>query len=221
MKKLFFIPFICVLTFACIFSFSGCRKNSLLLPHVSELRSNVYEGHGDKYSIKASYGYKESPYINDGKVGELSPHTLTFILIGAEAESISFSLEFPHVSEVIDFEITETGSLKATYCIDNFNEKEFIVSLLYSSECETINMVSTIPDGTLNLNDVLTSVEKTQSALVNSYFEDLSFSAEIYARIIVKNDKAYWYIAFGNGKTLKAFLVDGKKGEVLAIREVI
>ena len=40
-------------------------------------------------------------------------------------------------------------------------------------------------------------------------------------RIFVKNDSPYWYvgIASGNGK-LKALLIDGASGELLAAREI-
>jgi hypothetical protein len=78
-----------------------------------------------------------------------------------------------------------------------------------------------LPENTLTLNEVLLKVEKSQEVLINSYYSDANFNAEIYARVLVKNDRPFYYIALANGKTLKAFLVDGLTAEVLAIREVI
>ncbi len=209
-----------ILSLFSLLTFSSCDKKSFLLPHVSELRSNVYEGYGEKYFLKCYYGYKENPYVNDGKVGT-SAYTLTFILKGAEGEDIAFSLDFPHVVETIEFEKTSSGQLRACINVENFTEKEFMVNLLYSSEYEAINMISVIPEDTMDINGILKEVEKSQSALINSYFVDLEFSAEIYARVIVRDKNPYWYIAIGDGKTLKAFLADGRTGEILAIREVL
>ena len=40
-------------------------------------------------------------------------------------------------------------------------------------------------------------------------------------RVIVKDQLPYWYVGFASGnEQLKALLVDGINGEVLAIREI-
>ena len=82
-------------------------------------------------------------------------------------------------------------------------------------------MNSILPTNCLSINEVLSSLEKSQADFINYYKVDLKFNAEIYARVMVKNQKPYWYIAFGNKESLKAFLVDGISGEVLAIRQII
>ena len=51
--------------------------------------------------------------------------------------------------------------------------------------------------------------------------QDGNFNAELYMRVIVKDQLPYWYVGFASGnEQLKALLVDGINGEVLAIREI-
>ena len=62
-----------------------------------------------------------------------------------------------------------------------------------------------------------------QGALIETYKnENGEFSGEISERIIVKNEKPYWYVGLLNGKGgTKALLIDGLNGEILAVREII
>lgn len=220
MKKLFCLFASLFLLSPVIFCSYSCQKTSFLLPYVSELRSNIYEGHGDTYNLKAYYGYRESPYTNDGKVGEYS-YEITFILKGIKDDNVAFSLEFYPTGEIVTFEKSKGGYLVAVVKSYDLKESEFPVNLKHSSEIEAITMTSILPENTLDINGVLTAIEKSQEALINSYTVDFNFTAEIFARVIVKDGKPFWYLAFANGKTLKAFLADGTTGEVLAIREVL
>ncbi len=220
MKKFIFALLSVILSIFTLFNVAGCKKTSYLLPYVSELRAEVFEGNFSNFTIKAYYGYRENPYINDGKVGNYS-HELTFILKGAKTEETAFTLEIFDYREVLNFEKSPSGKLVARLNVENFDKKEFDVALGYSSQKIQITMRSLLPEGTLDVNEVLLNIEQTQTNLLNSFSPSGVFEGEIYARIIVKNQKPYWYLALANGKTLKAFLVDGLTGEVLAIREVI
>ena len=61
-----------------------------------------------------------------------------------------------------------------------------------------------------------------QQNLIKAFCDEKgAFNAEIYARIIVKNDKPFWYIGIASGNNnLKALLIDGFSGKTLAIREI-
>ena len=83
-------------------------------------------------------------------------------------------------------------------------------------------MQSIIPKGTISYVKALECLNKSQPQLIKAFSNEDGFNAEIYARIIVKNDKAYWYIGLAGGNNrLKALLVDGKTCEVLAVREIV
>lgn len=224
MKKLFIVL---ILTFSCLFSgvLGGCNKKPEgLSRYVSELRCELYEGVSENYTLKASYGYKEIDYVNDGKVGAVSS-TLIFRLENKALEETTYTLCFEHNGKTYEgrFELSNTdNALILIINIEDFSEKSFTVSLGTLEQKEEVCLNSIIPQGTMTSEQALESLCKTQKEMVDSYYnEQGEFGAEIYLRVMVKKDKAYWYVGFasGNGK-LKAFLLDGASGDVLAIREV-
>ena len=220
MKKI--VNFILMVVFACSFLAvqSGCEESSWLLPYVSELKKDIYVGDSQEFNLKAYYGYKESPYASDGKI-ESHPYTLTFLLLDAEESQTTYFLTIPCMNDCrLEFTKNNTGKLVSSVEIEDFNQNSFDVKLQFSSQNIDIKMHSIVPENCLDIDSVLKKIQAEQSNLINNYVLDSKFDAEIYARVIVKDDKAYWYVAFASKDGLKAFLVDGVSGEVLAIREV-
>ena len=208
-----------------LLTFSACKSQPGLEVYVSELRSNLYAGESDDIKVKASYGYKETPYQNDGKIGALKP-LLTIKLMGKESSQSTYtvSFDFNNQKYSADFRLSPTShSLIATFEIENFNPEQFNLTLSCGDNLHTINMSSIIPKGTISYVKALECLKQSQPQLIKSFSDaDGNFNAEIYARIIVKNDKAYWYVGLAGGNDLlKALLIDGKSGEVLAIREIM
>ena len=115
------------------------------------------------------------------------------------------------------------GSRDKTWdLVENFSKKEFSVSILSGSAPEVITLKSIVPKNTIDYKKALDFLYKDQQNLIKAFCDESgAFNAEIYARIVVKNDKPFWYvgIASGNGN-LKALLIDGFSGETLAIREI-
>ena len=96
------------------------------------------------------------------------------------------------------------------------------MSILSGSAPEVITLKSILPKNTIDYKKALDFLYKDQQNLIKAFCDESgAFNAEIYARIVVKNDKPFWYvgIASGNGN-LKALLVDGFSGKTLAIREI-
>jgi hypothetical protein len=216
------------LFFALILAFfttlNGCAKPFTLDSSVSELRCDLFYGESKSYSLKAGYGFKESPFINDGSVGKIV-HTLNFRLLGKETDlsAYTLSLELDGQTYKTDFKLNPVkNSLTAEIEVDDFNQKEFTVTLSNSSASEKITLKSTLPENTLSYSDALLHLQKDQANLVSHYLDvDGNFNAEIYMRVIVKDQAPYWYVGFASGnEQLKALLVDGISGEVLAIREI-
>ena len=83
-------------------------------------------------------------------------------------------------------------------------------------------MKSVVPTNTISYEKALDNLYNNQSHLINAYTDkDGNFNAEIYMRVVVKNDKSFWYIGIANGNNnLKALLIDAVTGEVKAIREI-
>lgn len=205
--------------------FCGCKKESDLTRYVSELRSDVFRGESDKIDVSAAYGFKEEPFLNDGKAGT-RVYALSFTIKGAEAESADRSVVMIYNGEEYKstFKLNPlTGVLCAHIEIEGFSLKEFSVEIVTGAERETVLFKSQLPENTMSFSSALASLEKSQPSLIQNYRnDDGEFTAEIYARVIVKDGAAFWYIGFAEGNDkLKAILLNGATGEVLAVREIM
>lgn len=221
MKKIFavFLSIICLPCF-----FSGCKKQNELEKYVSELRSDVFFGESESFKLKAGYGFKESPYENDGIVRQRI-YILTFRLLDKETDDAAYTLNFVYNGEAYQapFKLNPVShAVSATLEINGFTLKEFTVTVSSGAEAEEITLKSALPEQTIDYVTALDYLKINQPKLVQSYTdENGNFTAEIYARAVVKDDKAYWYIGLASGGgNLKAFLIDGANGEILAVREI-
>ena len=226
LKKSTFICFILCLTavFLSCSIFCGCTTKNTLVQYVSELRSDLFFGQSQNYSLKAGYGFKETPYHNDGNVKQ-KEYSLTFRLEDKETDQLLYSLSMTVNSNVYsaEFKINPvTHALTAEIKIDDFNLKSFDVEISVGSNKETVTMHSILPENTISYEKALDCLQEKQSKLLASYYDQNGvFNAEIHIRVLVKDQKPYWYVGLAKNKNLKALLIDGVSGEVLAIREVL
>lgn len=230
MKKIFKVIFslsLCLTFFASflLFGAASCEKKKSLSDFVSELRTDVFEGSSENYSLKAAYGFKESPFANDGVIGE-KIYSLSFVLTNKLADDVKRKIIFSHNGEEYraDFKFNPSSdSFTANVEADCFAAKEFSVKIVAGSEAEEIILKSVVPPSTISSNAALEFLSSEQAALIETYKnENGDFTGEISERIIVKNEKPYWYIGLLNGKGgTKALLIDGLSGEILAVREII
>ena len=222
MKKILSL-ILCV--FALVLTFSGCKKQENTLDkYVSELRSEIFYGESENYTLKASYGFKEIPYGHDGKINHRA-YVLVFKLLGRETDQATFNASFTFKDKEYKttFKLSPVShSLTAPIEIDGFNLKEFTVQISTGGESESVQLKSTLPKNTISYSSALKYLQKNQSELLKNYRnENGDFNGEICARVVVKDQKPYWYVGLTdkNGN-LKALLIDGFNGEVLAVREI-
>ena len=207
-----------------IIPFSACKKQEKTLePYLTELRSDSFYGQSQNFTIKAGYGFSYIP-TNDGK-DTVKQYALTLKLTDGYEHDVSYTISFSFKDKTYSSKLTlnpVTHSLTTKINVEGFNLKEFTVQISSASNSESAILKSTVPDGTISYLTALKYLEKNQAELISSYRDKSgNFTADICARVVVKDDKAYWYIGLSD-KTgdLKALLLDGKTGEVLAIREV-
>ncbi|MBQ7348864.1 MAG: hypothetical protein IJW47_02600 [Clostridia bacterium] len=217
------IKFLCL--FLALFTFFtvGCQKENPLYSAVSELRSDIFVGESQNFVIKACYGFKETPYSNDATVGN-KVYGLIFKMSGADGASYSLSTEFGGETFSADFKLNPvSGTLTASMEIENFNLKEFTVTVKKAELSENVTMVSVVPANAIDYKKALDYLKADQTTMIDAYTdkETGEFTAEIYARIVVKDGNPFWYIGIASGNSnLKALLIDGVTGETLAIREI-
>lgn len=207
--------------------FSGCNCNQEeqgLSLYVSQLRSDVFEGQSQNYILHAEYGYTENPYLADGKIGN-KEYSLKFRLIGKQTDQATYVIVFEHGGKTFEKAFSLSPNRHALTCemqIDGFNLKEFTVSIGTYDQKENLTLKSTLPKDVLDYKGALKALEKNQAKLLDNYRNsDGVFTAEIYARVLVKEGKAYWYIGIASDSgSIKALLIDAQNGNVLAIRDV-
>lgn len=223
MKKTFILTFIIITVFS-LSIFCGCKPTNPLYDHVSELRSNIFQGSNDDYVIRAAYGYREKPYSNDGEKHD-HEYKLMFKLIDKETDDVTYTVSLTYQGQEYksDFSLNPVKhDLVAEISIDNFCLKEFEINISTASTTKTFKLKSILPENTISYTTALDYLYKNQRAMIDALTdENGNFNAEIFERITVKNGKPYWYIGIATGHgNLKALLIDGFTGETLAIREI-
>ncbi len=224
MKKIRLLALLFCLTSLTTILFNGCVKTNPLYDCVSELRLNLYQGSCEEFTLKAGYGYKEQPYDNDGAICQ-KVYQLNFRLMDKEMDNVTYKLTLKYDGQTYtgDFALDPiSDAITTRFEINDFTADEFNVTLSYGGTDKEIIMKSIIPSGTITYKTVLDKIYQNESALIKAYTDQNGkITAEIYVRVIVKEQKPYWYIGFANGNgNLKAMLMDGFSGELLAIREV-
>ena len=218
-KKLTFL----IAIFCCFCLLGACKNTATLTEYVSELRSNCYESVDSDLKITAGYGFIEENKAQDGSVNKRY-YILTFRLLGVQTENITYSLTLKHNDT--DYRATFKYSpilhgYTAGIELDNFSLDEFDFSLSNSSNVQSVHMKSTMPKNTISYQKALLCLQNKQGELINSYYDETGkFTAEICAKVIVKDAHPYWYVGLSTKDNTKALLIDGFNGEVLAIRDV-
>ena len=215
--------FVCMLILFSAF-FCGCKTENHLVNYVSELRTDVFKGESENYRVVANYGYKETPFIADG-TAKNKTYRLSFKLLDKETSEATFELSFSHggkdYSSTFNFDPV-SHSLLASVELDDFALKEFSICIANASNSETILMQSLLPKNTISFTSALDHVAKKQSKLIENYTDQNgNFTAEIHLRVLVKEQTAYWFVGIVKDGNMKAFLVDGISGEILAMKEIL
>ena len=219
-KFLIFTVFLSLLLCLC----SSCSKKCELGEYVSLLRSDIFYGESDNYLVKGYYEQRESPLSNDGKVKNKISY-LVFTLPNRQSDSVNYSLCFDHndKSYQLDFKLDPvTHTLSALAEIDEWSNKEFIVYLKFGGQSLQVNMHSTLPQNTISYLTALEKLKEKQKNLIDSYRDESgTFKGEIHVRVLTRENNPYYYVGLiSSSGDLKALLIDGLSGELLAIREV-
>lgn len=218
--------FVCFLTLATvltvILSLYGCKSEITLFPYVSEVRRDILSGEKNGYTVKACLCQSETPKTEDGKAGTLIPF-IEFTLSG-EKTTAAYRLNFTQGGKNYSgqFETNPvSGTLTLKTEVDGINFKTLNVSLARADEITEITLNSILPENTASPETALKNAYAKSPSLFDSYRDENGvFKAEIQIRITVKNDKAYYFFGLADGSGYKAFLVDAKTCEILAVREV-
>lgn len=215
-----FIVLFLILPFIIIFC--SCKEENPYIKHISDLQEDVYTGNVGDINVSAVYGFREYPFLNDGVVGDTVCRYVFKLDVIPDGVHRSIELENDGKIFTAEFETDRiTSEYKAQIETYKHFEKSFNITLICGSEKMPVTLTSILPDDCLTYEQVLQILTTEQKSLIDVYTSDDVFNAELYMRVLVRNGTPYWYvgIASGSGK-LKALLVDGISGKLIAMRDV-
>lgn len=199
--------------------FGACTKSIDYFDYVSELRSNIFLGETDEFSLRVFAVAKESPYAMDGVPMERYDRLEAYLVApeGDKTCNISFTVRGENYGGEMSYD-----SVKAEYyyaCnLDIKEENEIIFQIKYGEQDFALTAYTVRTEDTLSAQNVLKNLEREESELFASLTDKYGFAGEIYMRLIYE-DAPYYYVGLiERNQNVHAFLINAKTGKVLAKR---
>ncbi len=216
MKKRILIVFLGLILSLSVFS--GCAKKINLSDYICELKEKIYFGETDDYKVTCGFGFIVNE--NSQKITGL-----TFKVKPTNSLNAKRSLEIILDGKTFNKDLTVSLSLYYSTCFiekEDLKETEFNVKIKTGSDIKEITLKEENIEGTIDYKTALNCLIKNQPDLIESYKENNVFMGKIIIRKIIRNERSFWYVGLiDKNDNLKALLIDGKTGDVLAIRKII
>lgn len=224
MKKIIAV-FIVLISVFCLFSFAGCKsgETSFLTNYVSELRNDIFEGTGANYEITAYGGFREAPYLLDGKKGKTVNYFLISIkTVNPVTSDISYEAKISGKTYTGKF---APHAFKDIYVadlrLDKVSDKTFTVKITGGETEETVTMASVIKNNIISHSEALLIAENELKDTINRIKKGNELNAEVLVRLNKENDKLMYYVAIVSSETkTSAVLIDAENKQIMAKKEV-
>lgn len=196
---------------------SGCKKKINYADYISEKRTAVYIYEGDDISVKIHFTEREQPYAADGIKGKLGPVCEVFVKLPKTSEEVNVSL-LGHSGEM-NYSATD-GDYRLTFTQTEPETDYADVELGYDGKTESFRTLSVKYKGVLSCEQALGCVIEHDKKLFDALTSGNKFNAEIFVRLL-SDDGCYYYVGVcDRDGNIKAFLVDGEKGKIIATKEL-
>lgn len=217
MKKIMYAAILFLLA-AVLF---GCTTENGMTGLVSEYKSEIYTAQSDGATLQASFSEREYPYAADGVVSDKSEYfeiratlpdnTLTYtVSFAVGGKEYGGEMNYDSVKQQFTF----SQSIKKP------QEEEIAFTVAAEGENAPVYALTAkrLAGERIGLTELLEKVCDSQKEIFTQ-FSGTKFEGEIYVRLMVHQDKPYYYIGFidKSGNCL-SFLADAASGEVLASR---
>lgn len=211
MKKLFCVLF----SLICLFTLCSCNSDSKYTPYISQIRTDVFVGEGENYSLQVFSEQKEIPFINDTVAGE--KHNVLTVRILNCNNPLKIKVSYADEELIADTEYNAHAmSMTASFEVLSF-PKDTLTVEIEGEFNEKIECVSKLKSDTISPLTALNNVISAKGDFIKSITDNGELKAEIYLRLLVENDYNFYYVGFGLGSNkITAFLLDGKTGEIIA-----
>ncbi len=215
MKKISVLIFMFLLSFP-LFLFS-CKNEFCLADYVSEAREDILLGESENYNVKSYYGYT----VKSGNKQYFISFMLTNIIPDETSYSVNFILGSKEYNGTFSYNPTKSV-LSISFNIEKLESNTLDITVIKSSEKETLTLKSLKATDTVSIEEALSSLYVEQKTYIDSLILDGTFNATLTIRLVERNGKNYYYIGITDkDKNLKAMLMDGKTKELLAIKKIV
>ena len=217
MKKI--IPATFVVAVALLFF--GCGKGNELCELVSEYRSAVYTAESGDAALQAYYSQKEYPYAADGVAAAMT--SCFEVQATLPDNTLTYTVSFRCGEKSFGGEMSY-DSVRQVFCFSQSMEEPSEETMTFTVTAEGENAPAYTFEAKkagkdlLTLRELLSRIDENKKSELEQ-FGGKQFGGEIYVRLMVKDEKCYYYVGFidRSGKCL-SFLADAQTGEVLATK---
>lgn len=195
---------------------SGCKKSVNYFDYVSDNRKGVYLYSDDLYEIKIYVSNRETPYLKDGVKGIMT--TLTEVFYTPKNSPTEVVLQLgEHGGEMNYMAVERCFYLSFSGEIDN-KESVLIKLSVDGKEFET-EVKNVLEKGTIAPEVAVKCVSEYDKTTFERLTSSNRFSGEISVRLLYDGGCYYYVGVCDRDKNVKAYLVSGADGRIIAERE--
>ena len=217
MKKIIAFTF-AVLT---VLTMSGCKKRADYSQKISQLRTEIFTGETDRFTLYCYGETRETPFETDGKITEVHPFS-SFKIIPKQGEAcegeILVKFGVAGLNLCGKFEYKPLADARYAYILSPCLPKEnFTAVISLGGEDYPVEMHSLKLADTIDYAAALSVAQKAFGADGEKFFNDDNYG-EIRIRLLENDGYNFWYVGFFAENLKREYLIDGKTAEILATK---
>lgn len=216
MKKAF-LP---LLLFALLPALAACGAKYDYTKHLSEVRSDIFYGETDAYSVTVFFGSREYPYATDGIACPMQGLAEISLAVksGVDGDYAVYVLGDKEWGGEMSYRNVK-GDYYYSQGVGAFPEGQMSLRIECEDAKTTLALTSVKTEDTLTPEEALEIAVSHEKETVARLTCDNVFQGEFSVRLLRRDANFYYVgIAAKSGKVL-SLLLDAETGEVLARRE--
>ncbi len=211
---------ILILVFATVLTLTACQKTTDLTPYLSQLRNKIFVGENDKFVASVFSEIRETPFIADGKRGELENVVIIKLKpkfsLSANA-TVSFSIDKEY-SANLAFR-PESDNFIATVLVNDLPQSNLTLTISHRDGVENVDVSQQIVSTKHTFEDALNLVSSNKKELIDNYLETLT-SFEVQVRLIINEEKTFYFIGICDSEKTNCFLINAENLEIVAEKTI-
>ncbi len=225
LKKFFLLVFICPLF---LFGCNNANLKAIVNEKLSEVRFNLFSASSDEINIKFTSGFREDPYILNGKSENKKEFGVITVKFLKNLPNTNASPNFVITIEDMDFDgVFELNPFDQTYVqdIETFvlDDSNVTIKIMFGELNFETSLKNVSKEFSINHKDALNIFIKEFEKDINLLLKN-GKDFEVYVKIIsdpnFSLDKNYFYVCLiSNSGISFSLIIDPLSGQILAKNE--